>query len=90
MTRKTTLSNIIFVNMYHDYGKKQQKTMQCKSMWLLTIQEVTCGSWTHQHVWVMKNVNTNMSVHTYTCTSYFQEYENVNIMFYSILVNYLV
>jgi hypothetical protein len=34
----------------------------------------------------MKNVNTNISLHTYTCTSYFQEYiidnkyENVNIM----------
>jgi hypothetical protein len=57
-------------------------------MWLHTIQEVTWGSWTHQNVWVMKNVNTHISLHTYTCTSYFQEYmvdnkyENVNIMSY--------
>jgi hypothetical protein len=91
MTRKTTLSNIILwtcTSIIIMVKKFTKNATQCNSMWLHTIKEVTLGSWTHQNVRVMKNVNTNISLHTYTCTSYFQEYivdnkyENVNIMSY--------
>jgi hypothetical protein len=69
-------------------GKKYNTYVTQYDLHIMFIKEVTWGSWTHQHVWMMKNANTDISLCTYAYTSNFQEYvlynkyENVNIMSY--------